>query len=106
MSDLGLRIVEVEPAPCSHLHVSNYDPAKVVQGEPIQVLGNGQMWCYDCKEFFTLQVPPRRYTLEQIEALAREFLREKEINADDSITALALSRFFAWLARREREWRA
>lgn len=37
---------------CRHFHAGNYDPAKVVKDQPIQVLGNGEMWCFDCKQFF------------------------------------------------------
>lgn len=97
-----MRLVEVEKAPCQHLHASNYDPAQVVQGQPIQVLGNGQMWCFDCKEFFVQQLPPRRYTLKQIETLMREFLRESPLT-DKLTPQLILSSLFAWLQQWERE---
>lgn len=43
---------EVPPQPCRHLHATNYDPAKVVYGQPITVLENGQGWCLDCKTSF------------------------------------------------------
>lgn len=65
MSDLGLRIAEVEQAPCQPRY--------------------------------------RRYTLEQIEALAHEFIGEPEI--DNYERRLLLSIFVQWLARREREGR-
>lgn len=107
MGDLGLRIVEVEPAPCRHLHASNYDPAKVVQGQPIEVLGDGRMWCYDCKEFFTHgPLPLPRYTLKEIEALAREFIDDyPPDNSTATQYQYTISTFLAWLARREREGR-
>lgn len=104
MSDLGLRIVEVEPAPCSHLHASNYDPATVVQGQPIQVLGEGRLWCHDCKEFFTHPpLPSPKYTLKEIEALAREYIAE--VAEPESLVDWRMSDFVRWLARREREGR-
>lgn len=99
-----MRIVEVEPAPCQHLHSSNYDPAKVVKGEPIQVLGDGRLWCFDCKEFFMPRVPPQRYTLKEIGELAQRYTREFQCSVDDELgTFLELSRFIVWLAKRERE---
>lgn len=44
--------VEPELKPCPHLHAADYDPGKVVRGFPVERLTNGQMWCFDCKEFF------------------------------------------------------
>lgn len=106
MSDLGLRIVEAEQAPCQHMHSGNYDPAKVVKGQPVEPLPNNQHKCFDCGELFTLQLPASaapKYTLKEIEALAHEFIGEPEI--DNYERRLLLSVFVQWLARREREGR-
>lgn len=95
-----MRIVEVEPAPCQHRHASNYDPATVIPNQPIKVLAGGRLWCFDCKEFFVPEIPPRRYTLEQVETLAKEWAVENEATND---ARWIVSGLIAWLAKRERE---
>lgn len=61
------------------------------------------MWCYDCKEFFTQPpLPPARYTLKEIEVLAKEW---RDANHVPNDIQLAVSHLLAWLARREREGR-
>lgn len=101
-----MRIVEVEPVPCQHLHSSNYDPAAVVPGQPIQILGDGRMWCFDCQEFFTYPARPPlltpKYTLKEIEVLAREFIDERGFDEAEEYKLL-ISLFIQWLAKRERE---
>lgn len=100
-----MRIVEVEDAPCQHLHASNYDPAEVVQGQPVQVLGDGLMWCFDCSRFFRLILPPRRYTLAQVEQLIRDYCDEWEHKTESTQIEfrLGLSLLIEWLKKRERE---
>lgn len=100
LDDGPRRIVEVEKAECQHLHCSNYDPAKVVPNQPVQVIGNGLMWCFDCKQFFRPQLPEPRYTLPQLSALAREYVeaaRERWAEQDVVETELQLSSFLAWI---------
>lgn len=68
MSDLVLRIVEVEPAPCQHMHAWNYDPDDAKRGFPLKELPNGQMKYMDCGEFFFPQLPQPvspKYTLKR-----------------------------------------
>lgn len=91
------RIVEVEKAPCQHLHSSNYDPAKVVRGRPVERLTNNQMKCFHCGEFFIPELAPRRYTLDRVEQLAHEFGNAYDSGdaPRDLTVSLALSLFFA-----------
>lgn len=95
-----MRIIEVEPAPCQHLHSSNYDYTTVLHNKPIEALPDGKHRCFDCGVIYTPQVPPRRYTLEQIEALAKKWAKENEATND---ARWIVSGLLAWLAKREWE---
>lgn len=49
---------------------------------------------------------PCRYTLPQITTLAQKFVHGKQVTqgaSNDSTTALVLSQFLIWLAKREKE---
>lgn len=105
-----MRIVEVEKAPCQHLHASNYDPAQVVKGEPIQVLGNGELWCFDCNQFFkypplVLRLSSPSYTLAELTDLANRYADDIDIVDDDLrlTVRLNLSGLLTWLGKKERE---
>lgn len=95
-----MRIVEVERAPCQHLHSSNYDYTAVVRGMPVVALPDGQHRCFDCGQVFTPQVPPRRYTLAQLETLAEQWAIENKILATERWNVSCL---LAWLKKKERE---
>lgn len=96
-------IVEVEQAPCQHMHSWNYDPDDAKRGFPLKELPNNQMKCMDCGEFFTLQLPKPtkpKYTLDELEQLARQWCDEFDAN---DVARLTVSTLIAWARRREKE---
>lgn len=93
-----MRLVEAKKVECQHLHSWNYDPAKVVVGQSVQALPNGQHLCMDCGELFQPEIPERRYTLAQIEQLAVQWRNENEVTND---AQWVVSHLLAWLAKRE-----
>lgn len=96
---MAMRIVEVEKAECQHMHAWNYDPDDAKRGFPLKELPNGQMKCMDCGElFYPAPLPPTRYTLNNIRALAEQWATENEATTD---ARWIVSGLLAWLAKRE-----
>ena len=98
-----VRTVEVEQAPCHHMHSWNYDPDDAKRGFPLKELPNNQMKCMDCGEFFTPRLPKPakpKYTLDELEQLAREWCDESHTSVQDR---LVVSTMISWARKRERE---
>lgn len=60
------------------------------------------MWLNAVGDCDLPSLPPKSYTLAELERLARQLIEERK-NEDDTATAMGISLFIWWLKRREKE---